>query len=71
MRAIVIAAVLSAACLGLTGCEVKKTQDGEMPKVTGGQLPKYDVKTPEVKVGHKTETVEVPTVSVTPANKKP
>lgn len=70
MRAIVIAAGLAAACVGLAGCEVKKTQDGEMPKVTGGQLPQYQVKTPEVNVSHKTETVQVPTVSVTPASKK-
>jgi hypothetical protein len=49
---------------------VKKTQEGEAPKVsvTGGQLPKYDVKTPEVQVGSKKEVVNVPTVHVKPAN---
>lgn len=71
MKAIVLAGGLAAACVGLAGCQVKKTQEGEMPKVTGGQLPEYQVKTPDVNVGHKTEKVEVPTVSVTPASKKP
>lgn len=62
-------------CLAASACQVKKTQDGAMPdvsvKATGGQLPKYDVQTPDVKVGTKTTTVQVPTVEVkTPAEKK-
>ena len=61
-------------CLTASACQVKKTQDGAMPDVsvqaTGGQLPQYDVKTPDVKVGTKTTTVQVPTVEVTPASEK-
>lgn len=62
-------------CLAASACKVEKTQDAKLPDVsveaTGGQLPKYDVKGPEVKVGTKTTTVEVPTVEVkTPADKK-
>jgi hypothetical protein len=62
-------------CLAASACQVKKTEDGKLPDVsvqaTGGQLPKYDVQGPEVKVGTKTTTVQVPTVEVkTPAEKK-
>ena len=61
-------------CIAISGCSVKKTQEGKMPDVsveaTGGQLPQYDVKTPNVQVGSKTETITVPTVHVTPADKK-
>jgi hypothetical protein len=77
--------------LGLSACDVKKTQEGnvtvpkyEVEKKASGDvtLPKYDVTTPDVKVGstEKTitvpkvetekKTVEVPTVTVTPADKK-
>ena len=52
----------------------RQTQDAKLPEVdvkaTGGQLPTYDVKGPDVKVGTKTETVEVPTISVTPPDQK-
>lgn len=61
--------------LAASACQVEKTQDAKLPEVsveaTGGQLPKFDVQGPEVKVGTKTTTVEVPTVEVkTPAEKK-
>jgi len=40
-----------------------------MPEVTatGGQLPEYDVKGPDVSVTTEPRTVEVPKVKVTPA----
>jgi hypothetical protein len=62
-------AICSAAMvLALAGCKVEKTQEGELPnvevKADGGQLPKYDVETPEVEVGTKTVEVEVPTATV-------
>ena len=73
MSKLVTSIALAAACLTITACQVKKTQDAELPKVdvktTGGQLPKYDVKGPDVNVGTKKETIEVPTVHVTPADK--
>lgn len=65
---------LGTICVGAAGCQVNKTQDGKLPEVkvktTDGQLPAYNVEGPDVKVGTKTETVEVPTVKVTtPAHK--
>ncbi len=61
--------------LAASACQVEKTEDGKLPEVsveaTGGQLPKYDVQGPEVNVGTKTTTVEVPTVEIkTPDEKK-
>lgn len=54
--------------LALAGCNVEKTQEGELPnvevKADGGQLPKYDVETPEVELGTKKVEVEVPTATV-------
>lgn len=58
-------------CTLLIGCDVEKTQEGELPNVDvdvdseGGQMPKYDVETPEVDVGTEKETVTVPDVDVT------
>lgn len=58
----------TAMVLALAGCKVDKTQEGELPdvevKADGGQLPKYEVETPEVDVGSKTVEVEVPTATV-------
>jgi hypothetical protein len=52
--------------VGATGCKVTKTQDGQMPAVEvstkGGQLPKYDVKTPTVTVSSEKTDIQVPTV---------
>lgn len=64
-------AALAASAFAFTGCDVRKTQDGEMPKVTveGGKAPKYEVDGPEVKIEKK--TIEVPDIDiVTPAEKK-
>lgn len=71
MKKLIAIAGLTGLALATAACEVKKEQDAVLPEVhaTGGQLPKYDVKTPDVNVGTKKETVEVPTVSVTPASK--
>ena len=64
-------AITSAAVMGLTGCDVKKTQEGEvtMPKYEVEKtkegnvtLPKYDVTTPDVKVTTTEKTVTVPTL---------
>lgn len=64
---------VAALALGLTACDVKKTQEGEMPKVNveGGKMPKYDVDAPEVKVEEKKKTITVPDVDiVTPEEKR-
>lgn len=64
--------LVGASCLSFTACNVEKTKEGQMPDVnvttTGGQLPEYNVQTPEVNIGTENKTVEVPTVEVTPAN---
>lgn len=66
-------ATLSLACaaaFGLSACDVRKTQEGnvtlpkyEVEKKQAGDvtLPKYDVKTPDVQVGTAEKKVEVPT----------
>jgi hypothetical protein len=63
----VLAFALTSA-LALTACEVDKTQEGELPDVDvtaeGGQLPEYDVETPDVDVGTKTVPVAVPDIDV-------
>ncbi len=60
--ALVAAATLA---FGLSACDVDQTEEGEMPTVEGGNLPEYDVEAPDVDVGTKEVTVEVPTVGVT------
>ena len=62
-------AVCSASLMfALSGCKVEQTEEGKLPDVEvtadGGNLPKYDVETPEVSVGTKTVEVEVPTATV-------
>src|SRR4051794_32840200 len=72
LKTALAAGIVSAGVLGLTGCDVKKTQEGnvsvpkyEVTKKKDGDvtLPKYDVTTPDVKVGSKEETVKVPKVT--------
>jgi hypothetical protein len=57
---------IAALALSVAACDVKKTQEGEAPKVKveGGQVPKYDVKGPDVSVDKKDTTVTVPEVKV-------
>lgn len=61
-----LAGLIGASLFAVSGCKVEKTQEGKMPdvEVSGGQAPKYDVETPEVKMGTETRTVEVPTATV-------
>jgi hypothetical protein len=71
LKTTLAAAIVAAGAIGLAGCDVKKTQEG-----------KYDVTSPDVKVG-KTEkqvtvpkvetekkTIEVPTIGVKTAKEK-
>ena len=66
-RGWMITAVL-AASLGLTGCEVEQTREGEAPDldvdVSGdpGQLPAYDFEGPDIDIGVEERTVSVPKV---------
>jgi hypothetical protein len=67
------AITLPALALSLSACDVKKTQEGEAPKVSveGGQMPKYDVDAPEIKVEEEKKTITVPDIDiVTPDEKK-
>lgn len=70
-KTILAAAIVSFGVLGLTACDVKKTQEGnvsvpkyEVEKTKQGDvtLPKYEVTTPDVKVGSTEKSVTVPTV---------
>lgn len=66
---------LGASAIALGGCQVEKTQEGELPDVDvtaeGGQLPEYDVQTADVDVGTREETVTVPDVDVTMPDEQP
>lgn len=52
--------------LSLAACDVDQTEEGSLPEVDvdGGNLPEYDVTTPDVDVDTGTTTVEVPTLDV-------
>lgn len=41
-----------------------QTQEARLPKVEGGQLPKFDADVGDVDVGTKTETIKVPMIDV-------
>lgn len=67
----ILTAFAAVAALGLAGCDVRKTQEGdvslpkyEVNKTQEGNvnLPKYDVTAPEVDVKAKQVEVEVPKV---------
>ena len=64
-------AIVSIGALGLTACDVKKTQEGnitvpkyEVEKTQEGSitLPKYDVTAPSVSVTTTEKTITVPTI---------
>ena len=70
-KTILTIAMLCAGALGLSACDVKKTQSGsvtvpkyEVEKTQEGNVtvPKYDVTTPDVKVGSAEKSITVPTV---------
>lgn len=52
--------------LGLVGCDVDQTEEGDMPdvEVEGGNVPEYDVEPAEVEVGTDTQTIETPDIDV-------
>ena len=64
----IIVTLAAAGCIGLTACDVDKTENGAMPDVdvnaTGGELPEYNVTGPDVNVGMENTTVQVPDVDV-------
>ena len=64
----VIKGILSIGLLAMAACDVDTKGNVEVPdvdvNVSGGQLPDVDVTGPDVNVGTKNETVQVPTVEV-------
>lgn len=61
-------ALMAAAGMTLTACEVDQTQEAKAPDVdvnaSGGQLPEFDVDAKEVQVGTTEKQVDVPDVDV-------
>jgi hypothetical protein len=59
---------IAACSLGIAGCDVDQTKEGDMPEVdvnvSGGQLPEFNVQGPDVDVGTVNKTIEVPTIDV-------
>lgn len=70
MRKLITVAVLPAAALALTACDVEQTQEGEAPEISveGGQAPEFDVDTADVEFGTEERTVEVPTINIEEAD---
>lgn len=66
-RNLVAATVIPAFALFFGACEVRQTQDGDLPDVNveGGALPEYDVDPARVNVGTDTQTVIVPDIDIT------
>ena len=55
--------------LPMTACTVKKTEEGELPKVEGGKLPEYEVQPAEVEISSTPVEVTVPDVDVSTEKK--
>ena len=43
---------------------IGQTREAKLPKVEGGQLPKFDADVGDLDVGTKNETIKVPTIDV-------
>lgn len=70
MRKLMSLALVSTAAMGLAACDVEQTEEGDMPdvEVEGGNLPEYDIDTPDVNVTSEEETIEVPKIEVEEAD---
>lgn len=72
MRKLVLTTAIATLSLGLAACDVKQTEEAELPDVEvdaeGGNLPEYDVDTADVDVEMEEETIEVPTLEVDEAD---
>jgi hypothetical protein len=53
--------------LGLAGCAVEQTEEGEAPDidVDAGEMPEYDVQPADVDVNWDTTTIRTPDVDIT------
>jgi hypothetical protein len=63
-----LGATLATCCLALVACDVDQTKEAKLPDVdvnaSGGQMPEFDVKGPDVDVKMENKTVQVPDVDV-------
>ena len=64
----IVKALVGASCLTFAACDVDQKKEAELPDVdvnaSGGQMPEFDVKAPDIDVGTKNTTVQVPTIDV-------
>ncbi|MCB0323702.1 MAG: hypothetical protein KDD69_09025 [Bdellovibrionales bacterium] len=64
----IVGATTLFAALGLTACDVDQTREAKIPDVDveaeGGQLPEYEVRTPDVDVGTERARMKVPDVDL-------
>ena len=67
---VIVALVVAAFALGFI--DINQTKTTKLPDVkvetSGGQAPEFNVDTADVNVGTKTETIQVPTVTMDKAN---
>ena len=64
--AIVLLVVVIVALFAFRIIDVRQTREAALPEIRteGGQMPAFDVETPDVDVGTRNETVKVPEISV-------
>lgn len=64
--AILLLVVVIVALFVFRVIDVRQTREAALPEIRteGGQLPAFDVDTPDVEVGTRNETVKVPEISV-------
>lgn len=67
---VALVALAIAWALGLFQVETQGELRAPDVEVSGGEVPNVDVDAADVDVGTKTETIEVPTVDVTPPDEK-
>jgi len=61
---VALALLVLIVAIGMGFVSIDQTREAELPRLTGGQLPGVEVKTPEVQIGTTSTTVEVPRVAV-------
>lgn len=74
LLAIILIVALVVAAFAFGFINIDQTQSAKLPDVkvesSGGQAPAFDVDTADIDVGTKTETIEVPTVTMEKAEDK-
>jgi len=63
---VLVAVVVAIGAFAFGLVDINQTRSGQLPEVAvqGGQTPAFDVKTADVDVGTKTESIDVPKVAV-------